>query len=260
MACDDVIASDLMTSFLGGTDADGPTETYTGATRTLGGVACTWQTDGNLSIVSLVPHEAVPDRFTTDTATECVGGGRCHVTRTVGPAVLFVEGWDGQTNRMVTDAVAENIDSIELASRPLPSATAPTCDSLAPLIEPTAGIGTLSALGTDDIPQGPIWDTLVEAGAATFCVWGGTESTGSLTNAAWVWAYPGLMDPRGVEGERLTLDDLQAVRRDRPSDHGAARIEVTASDGSNTVVVLGQGMTVDAVSATVKAVLSALPR
>lgn len=257
--CDDLIPSERIASVLGSTEPLIPEEEYRGAARTVGGISCTWASGGNVAVISVLPRATITEPTEMNNSTDCINSlGHCFVSRLSEANILFVAGWDDQINRTIADEVEVHAATLELVGGAARTAV-PDCEELAPVLEPVAGIGALSGLGTDNVPLRPVWHILADAGAAHFCVWGGTASTNSLLHAVYIWAYPGLSEPRAAAGERRALSNGDATLREiSQNSDDLPNFEVTAWDGVNTVVVSGRGMRADAVIETSERLLEAL--
>lgn len=152
--------------------------------RWLGGVDCQWLADDPENWrsvnVTVLPWESVPDevRAAAGVVPVCEGGGICDYAQRFGDAWVAAAAFDATSAVAAVEAAGARAALSPGVDRPLAASAWSLTDCEGRVRDAVAtGLGRsdLRPIGTDNVPQGQVWNVLTARGHAAWCSYTSTS-------------------------------------------------------------------------------------
>ena len=269
--CERVISSDALSALF-----DGETMTpidrgwlaavmpdVADSTELIGGVTCAWDGDSDSSAylsVFVVPLDAVPAE-TVEARAEfaCFGWGMCGRGETQSGMWVFASTYgsayedpspeeSAALERTVDAAIASvSQQPAELltgvAVPPAPDWwSVNSCSDLESIASAAGMTSPTAGFPSDNIPEGPLWETLTAVGAVSWCPWHEFISNGAILTE--VYVQPGIGAPSESElvaasAEPISISGADVAYRITEGEGSARNVRVVAVVGPNRLTVSG---------------------
>ncbi|WP_295789314.1 hypothetical protein [uncultured Microbacterium sp.] len=237
----------------------------------LGGLSCWWTSDQDGFGVTVVPRAALSSSLIGEwqSTLRCDAGILCLAEQTVGDLWVGVQRWEpgrGLTDQQFSDSPdidraraqakdvlavvvprLENTSGVPQSGLPTPPVSA--CSAFDETLTQWTGGAVETGYPSDNLPSGPTWDIVVEAGVGRYCGWSRypTDPT-ARTLAVKIYLQPRL---GGLEREEREAEGLVPVEipgasaawvREGPGSPGT--IFLVADIGGTRMTVAGAGQEV----------------
>ncbi|MDZ8161277.1 hypothetical protein [Microbacterium aquimaris] len=230
VTCDDLLAAEDVATVLGEATVAAAEPTYLGAVPLLGGTSCTWEDSRTLPYSVTVLNRAV----VPDSVVDAGYGPPARFATMVeaGTNWVIVEGYDEAANEALAGLVSSRAAAWNLADEAITPPVAVDCEAIATTTGAALG-QDVRLIGTDAIPHGPTWLSLVDHDMADYCPMNAFVEGASAEDVN-VLVLSGLAAPADPVGDVIDTgsDDASATI----NDNGTVLV-VTAWNGDATVTV-----------------------
>lgn len=248
VTCDDLLSTEEVATILGEAAVAAPDPSYLGAVSLLGGTSCTWE-DSRIYPYSVT----VLDQAVVTESVVSAGYGppwRFATAVEAGSNWVVVEGYDEAANEALAGLVSSRAAAWDLADEAITPPVAVDCEAIATTTGAALG-RDVRLIGTDAIPHGPTWLTLVDHGVAEYCPMNGVVEDTYVEDID-VMVLSGLASPTGAVGEAV---DARSEGVSAAIDDNGTVLVVTAWNGDATVTVSSSALGGDSALAIANDVL-----
>lgn len=210
----------------------------------LGGISCQWRAeapeDWRALNITVLPWSVVPEqvRARVDAVPVCEGGGPCDYSQRFGDTWVVADAGDSAVAVRAVEEVGSKPAASAVGERPLRADAwrlADCREEIGGAVGKTLGRDDLGPLGTDNVPQGQVWNVLEARGVAAWCSFAPTSYDETAPPFLRVSIGAGeVSDAREVErfgGTPVTVTGAQAAWWLARSDGNGGSVRADASGG-----------------------------